>query len=59
MKFAENREMSRSWSSMLCPTFENKLVANIESFRIIKLIRSSDVGIEVLSLDQNFLVNLS
>ena len=57
MKFAENKEMSRNWNSMLCPTYEKKLAGNIESFRTMKLIRSTNVVFEVLSLDENFRVD--
>jgi len=59
MKFAENKKMSRSWNSMLCPTYEKKLTANMESSKTMKLIRTSDVVFEVLSLDGNFFVDLS
>ena len=44
---------------MLCPTYEKKLAVNIESFITMKLTRSSDVVLEVQSLDQNFRVDLS
>ena len=59
MKFAENKEIFRSWNLIFCLTFEKKLAVNMESFRTMKLIRSSDIVFEVLSLDQNFRVDLS
>ena len=59
MKFAEIKKMSRSWNSMLCPTYEKKLTANMEFFKTIKLNRSIDVVFEVLSLDGNYRVDLS
>ena len=59
IKFAENKEMSRSWNSVLCPTFEKKLAANMESCRIMKLIRSSNVLFKVLLKDKTFRVDIS
>ena len=44
---------------MLCPTFEKKLTANMEFFKTMKLIRSSDIVFEVLSLDENFRIDPS
>jgi len=47
MKMIENREMGRSWTTMLCPVMEKKLAANIRAFRTMSLMRSSDFVCEV------------
>ena len=59
MKFTENKEMFRRRNSVLCLIFEKKLTANMESSKTMKLIRTSDVVFEMLSLDGNFFVDLS
>jgi len=57
VKSAEIKKVSKSWNSMLCSTFEKKLASNMESSRIMKLIRLNEFVFEVLSLDQIFCVD--
>jgi len=42
MKMIENKEIASSWTTILCSVIVKKLDANIQDFRTISLMRSSD-----------------